>query len=63
MVILTHPIIGDREFGDEHARRLMALPKNGGWKFKQEPTKKADDVNGDGDTKATKRRGHKSRPS
>lgn len=32
---LTHPFLGDREFNDEHAARLLAMSNNGGWKLKE----------------------------
>ena len=33
MVTLTHPVIGDRELGIDHAERLLAMVNNGGWEL------------------------------
>ncbi len=34
--ILTHPALGDKPFGDAHAKRIMAMVNNGGWEFKKQ---------------------------
>lgn len=47
--VLTHPILGQREFEAEHAARILALSDNGGW------TKKDNDDSGS--NKDSKRRG------
>jgi hypothetical protein len=61
-VTLTHPIIGDREFSKQHAEKLMAMEKNGGWELK-ETTKEspANDADGSTDSREVKSRGNKSR--
>jgi len=35
MIILSHPILGERSFEEEHANRLLAMDKNGGWSLKK----------------------------
>lgn len=35
MTILTHPIIGDKQFEDNHAKRLLEMKNNGGWELKE----------------------------
>lgn len=30
---LQHPIIGVREFNEQHASNLMAMSNNGGWQY------------------------------
>ena len=35
MVVLTHPILGDREFELDHAERILAMENNGGWTKKR----------------------------
>jgi hypothetical protein len=36
-VIVTCPTNGDMEITEEHARRLLSMPNNGGWVLKEEP--------------------------
>lgn len=35
--ILIHPSGSEIPFDIDHAKRLMAMPNNGGWKWKEEP--------------------------
>ena len=35
MIILSHPILGERSFEEEHANRLLAMDNNGGWSLKK----------------------------
>jgi hypothetical protein len=52
-VIVTCPDNGDMEITEEHARRLLSMPNNGGWVLKEEKQepKQVDAGNSD-DTKA-----------
>jgi len=50
-VILIHPNGKEQEFDAAHAARLMALPNNGGWKYKKQP-KKGKNANRSGTTTA-----------
>jgi hypothetical protein len=53
MTILTAPIIGDMEFEDDHAKRILEKENNGGWELKKA---KASDSTGDkGNTKKSEK--------
>lgn len=45
-VILTHPVLGDREFDPVHAENLLGMDQNGGWTAKGQ--KEADQTFQDG---------------
>ena len=38
MIILVHPVIGEISYVPDHAKALMAMPNNGGWEWKENPT-------------------------
>lgn len=40
-VILKHPILGKREFDADHASRILALDKSGGWEMEKQTVKDA----------------------
>jgi hypothetical protein len=50
-VIVTCPTNGDMEITEEHARRLLSMPNNGGWVLKE---KKQDAGSSDDQKKAGK---------
>jgi len=52
-VIVTCPTNGDMEITEEHARRLLSMPNNGGWVLKEQ-TKQVDAGNSDDQKKAGK---------
>lgn len=48
IVILVHPIIGEKEFVKEHADNIMNVPKRdrGGWDYPKKSKSNADNDNG-----------------
>jgi len=53
MTILTHPIIGDMEFEDEHANRILEKENNGGWELKK--SKASDSTGSKGKSKESEK--------